>query len=178
MSVNIQVCITNIIHCPIHHHATLLPALPGRSPSTSNNVNEGVILNKQGAPPSFPKSPPFSRRIEATSSSQQQKLDPSVFFDTFSNVCQQQLAQQHNQQLYGLIERLLEKLNLVSGQSISARDLLEAKLRGPRLIEDDNATAQCGQAQGSLSNGNNGAFWHRPRGPGSVEPRLLAGDAS
>jgi hypothetical protein len=54
-----------------------------------------------------------------------------------------------------LIERITEKLDLVSGQSISARDLLEAQLRAPRPTEDENYTAPCGQTQGSLNNGSN-----------------------
>jgi len=54
-----------------------------------------------------------------------------------------------------LIERLSEKLDLASGQSISARDLLEAQRRVPRLAEDKNKTAPSEQAQGSLINGNN-----------------------
>jgi hypothetical protein len=106
-------------------------------------------------PPPFPEPPSLSRGAEAASSSQQQNPDPSIFFETFSNVCQQQLEQrQHNQQLYGLIERLTEKLDLVSGQSISARDLLEAQLRAPRPTEDENNTAPGGQAQGSSNNGS------------------------
>jgi hypothetical protein len=54
-----------------------------------------------------------------------------------------------------LIERLSEKLDLVSGQSINARNLLEAKLRAPRPTKDENNTTQGGQTQGALSNGNN-----------------------
>jgi hypothetical protein len=109
------------------HHGALLAAKPGRSPSIISQGDEHVILNQHGTPPPFPYPPSYSRGGEAASSSQQQNLDPSVLFDTCSNVCQQQLAQQqHSQELYGLIERLTEKLDLVSGQSISARDLLEA----------------------------------------------------
>jgi hypothetical protein len=53
-----------------------------------------------------------------------------------------------------LIGRLTEKLDLVSGQSICARNLLEAQLRAPRPIEDENNTAPGGQAQGSLNKGS------------------------
>ena len=42
----------------------------------------------------------------------------------------------------------------MSGQSISARDLLEAQLRAPRPTEDENYTAPGGQAQGSINNGS------------------------
>ena len=137
------------------HHAALLAALPGPSPPVSSQGDEDVILNQQGALPPFPEPPSFSRGAEAASSSQKQSPDPSIFFETFSNVCQQQLEQrQHNQQLYGLIERLTKKLDLVSGQSISARDLLEAQLRAPRPTVDENNTASGGQAQGSLNNGS------------------------
>ena len=45
-----------------------------------------------------------------------------------------------------LIERLSEKWDLVSGQAIDARDLQEAKLRALRQTEDENKTAQGGQA--------------------------------
>jgi hypothetical protein len=125
--------------------------LPGRPPSISPQGDEDIILNQQGAP-QFPKPPSYSRGAEATSSSHQQKLEPSVFFDTFSNGCQQHLTQhRHNQQLYGLIERLIEKLDLVSGQSINARDLLEARLHAPRPTKDENSTATSGQAQGGRS---------------------------
>ena len=128
------------------HHAALLAALPGRSPSISSQGEEDVIQNQQGALPPFPDPPSFSRGAEAASSAQQQSQDPSIFFETFSNVCQQQLEQQqHNQRLYGLIERITEKLDLVSGQSISARDLLEAQLRAPHPTEDENYTAPGGQ---------------------------------
>ncbi len=41
------------------------------------------------------------------------------------------------------------------GQTISARDLLEAQLRAPSPAESENNTAPGGQAQGSLSNGSN-----------------------
>jgi len=115
------------------HHAALLAALPGRSPSISSQGDEDVILNQQGAPPPFTEPPSFSRGAEAASSSQQEIPDPSIFFETFSNVCQQQLEQrQHNQQLYGLIERSTEKLVMGWEQSIRARDLLEAQLRATR----------------------------------------------
>ena len=53
-----------------------------------------------------------------------------------------------------MIERLSEKLDLVSGQSTNARDLLEAKLKAPCPTKDENNAAQDGKAQGSLSNGN------------------------
>ena len=53
-----------------------------------------------------------------------------------------------------MIERLTKKLDLVSEQSISACDLLEAQLRAPRPTEDENKTALGGQAQGSLKNDN------------------------
>ncbi len=43
------------------HHATLLAALPGRSPSISSQGDEDVILNQLGAPPPFPEPPLFSR---------------------------------------------------------------------------------------------------------------------
>ncbi len=65
------------------HHATLLAALPRRSPSISSQGDEDVILNQQGAPPPFLELPSYSRGAEATLSSQQQNLDPSVFFDAF-----------------------------------------------------------------------------------------------
>jgi hypothetical protein len=45
-------------------------------------------------------------------------------------------------------------LYLVSGQTISARDLLEAKLQAPRPTNDENNTATGGQAQGRLSSGS------------------------
>ena len=136
------------------HHATLLAALPGRSPSISNQGSEDVILNQEGAPPPFPEPPSPSRGTEASSSSQQQDIDTSIFFASFSNVCQQQQQQlQHIPQLYGLIEILSEKLDLVSGQSISARDLLEAYLQAPRRTKDENMTAIGGQAQGGISSG-------------------------
>ena len=138
------------------HHAALLTALPGRSPSISSQGSEDVILNQEGAPPPFPEPPSLSRGTEAASTSQQQDIDTSIFFASFSNVCQQQQQQlQHNQQLYGLIERLSEKLDLVSGQSISARDLLEANLQAHRPTEDENITATGGQAQGAISNDSN-----------------------
>ncbi len=74
------------------HHAALLAALPGRSPSISSQGDEPPLLSK-GA--------------EAASSSQQQNPNPSIFFETFSNVCQKQLQQhQHNQHTYGLINKL------------------------------------------------------------------------
>jgi hypothetical protein len=123
------------------HHAALLAALPGRSPSISSQGDEDVILNQQDAPPPFPEPTLLSRGLEATSSSQQQNPDPSIFFETFSNVCQHQLQQQqHNQHLYGLIEKLTKKLDLVSGKSFSARDLLEAQLRAPRPTERERRT--------------------------------------
>jgi hypothetical protein len=53
-----------------------------------------------------------------------------------------------------LIERLTDKLDLVSGLSISARDLLEARLQAHRPTKDENNTATGGQAQGGQSNGN------------------------
>jgi hypothetical protein len=128
------------------HHAMLLAALPGRSPSINSKGDEDVILNQQGGPPPFPEPPLLSRGAGATSSSQQ-NLDPSIFFGTFSNVFQHQLQQQqHNQQLYGMIERLTKKLDLVSGHSISARDLLESQLRAPRPTKD-------GKPKQILSNG-------------------------
>ncbi len=44
---------------------------------------------------------------------------------------------------------------MVSGQSINARDLLEAQLQAPYFpIKGENSTAPSGQAQGSLSCGN------------------------
>ena len=43
----------------------------------------------------------------------------------------------------------------MSGQSISARDLPEAKVRVPHPMENENNTAQGGQAQGGLHNGSN-----------------------
>ena len=138
------------------HHVALLAALPGRSPSISSQGEEDVSPNQQGAPPPFPEPHSINRGKEAASASQPQNQDPSIFFETFSNVCQQQLEQQqHNQRLYGLIERITEKLDLVSEQSISARDLLEARLQAPRPTEDENHTAPGGQAQGSLNNGSN-----------------------
>ena len=63
----------------------------------SSQGDEDVILNQQGAPPPFPEPPPFRRGAGATSSSQQHNLDPSIFFDAFSNFCQQHLAQQTTQ---------------------------------------------------------------------------------
>ena len=42
----------------------------------------------------------------------------------------------------------------MSGQSIGARELLEAHLRAPRPTEIENNTASGGQAQGRLSSGN------------------------
>ena len=75
------------------HHAALLATLPGRSPSISSPGDEDVILNQQGAPPPFPEPPPLSRGAKALSSSQQHNPYPSIFFETFSNVCQQQLEQ-------------------------------------------------------------------------------------
>jgi hypothetical protein len=54
-----------------------------------------------------------------------------------------------------LVERLSHKLDLLSRQSINARDLLEAKLQAPRAREDENNTAQGGHTQGALSNGSN-----------------------